>query len=199
MDDTTKLFLGIGAGVGILLLTVSGSKRSPAGLRMSATQRRVMSYSDIMWQEGQALGVEPAILAAIMQKESGGNPSARGALDEIGIMQIRPGTASTYCIEGPGSFYLLPVQTNIRCGAKIFAAMLKIFHSVPAAISAYNAGPGNVSYNPDTGALNVINKRYVLDVIALVSIYRPIFQSIYGAAYTAKFPATVWSLHVNLV
>lgn len=193
--ETTKLLIGLGIGAGVLYLM----QRTPAPGQATRIQKRVMSYSGTMWEAGQRHGVEPAILAAIMQVESGGNPNAIGRALEAGLMQIAPATAGDYCTPAAGgSIYLKNPTTNINCGAKIFAAYLKIFNAVAPTVSAYNAGPGNVSYDAATGRSNVVNRRYVLDVIALIPVYRALFHQRYKRYYTLKFPPNVWNLRVNL-
>jgi len=56
------------------------------------------------------------LLRAIMMQESGGNPTARGSLDEVGAFQIRPGTA---LMPGYGAKSMFPdISSQIGPGKK---------------------------------------------------------------------------------
>lgn len=116
-----------------------------------------------------AEGVDAKTVAAIIQQESGGHQSARGADGEIGLMQLMPGTANAMGVDP------YDVAQNVVGGIKYFAEMLRKFNgNVAQALAAYNGGPGgangsqaqaysrnvqeiqnkNLSHLPDTRALS---------------------------------------------
>jgi soluble lytic murein transglycosylase-like protein len=83
-------------------------------------------------------GVDPRLLAAITQAESGFNPGALSSAGAVGLTQLMPGTAS-----GLGVDPTDPVA-NLDGGGRYLAGQLDSFGRVDLAVAAYNAGPGAV-------------------------------------------------------
>lgn len=80
------------------------------------------------------------VLAALLQQESGFNPTARSPAGALGIAQFMPGTAS-----GMGVNPLNP-QSAIPGAARYLANALKINHgNLSYALASYNAGQGAVN------------------------------------------------------
>jgi len=84
-------------------------------------------------------GLDPALIRAVIQTESGGNASALSPKGAIGPMQLMPGTASELGVDAHD-----PVQ-NILGGSRYLASLKKQFGNDDLALAAYNAGPGAVS------------------------------------------------------
>ena len=88
----------------------------------------------------QANGIDPALLAGLIQQESGFNPNAGSGAGARGLTQLMPGTAATLGVTD----VLDPVQ-SINGGAKYLKQQLDTFGGdVTKALAAYNAGPGAV-------------------------------------------------------
>lgn len=104
MDETTKLMISIAAGLGLYYLLSPYLRKAEARVPVQATslENRVMTHVDALWFTGVKYAVEPALIAAVVQVESSGNASAAGAIDEIGLMQIRPATGLWECNANPG-------------------------------------------------------------------------------------------------
>ena len=96
-------------------------------------------YAHLFNIAGARHGVDPRLLAAVAQVESGFNPSAVSRAGAQGLMQFMPGTAA-----GMGIDPLDPAQA-VDGAARYLRQQLDRFGSVELALAAYNAGPGAVS------------------------------------------------------
>ena len=86
-------------------------------------------------------GIDPNLLAAVVQQESGGNPWALSPTGAQGLTQLEPGTAAAYGVSNPWD----PMQ-NLLGGAKYLRDLLNQFAGNSSlAIAAYNAGPAAVT------------------------------------------------------
>lgn len=105
--------------------------------------------------------VDPRLVAAVAQTESGGNQEAVSSAGAVGVMQLMPETAAALGVNPYDK------QQNIEGGAKYLKQMLDTFNGdVSKAVAAYNAGPQAVkSYNgipPYKETQNYVNK--VIDI-----------------------------------
>ncbi len=83
-------------------------------------------------------GVDPELFDALVEAESGYNPTARSSAGALGLTQLMPGTA-----KGLGVDPLNPDQ-NLLGGARYLSQMIRRFGDARTALAAYNAGPGAV-------------------------------------------------------
>ncbi|MFN8615334.1 MAG: lytic transglycosylase domain-containing protein [Vampirovibrionales bacterium] len=91
-------------------------------------------------QAAQQYQVDPALVAAVIQQESGFNPQAHSKAGAQGLMQLMPATAHSLGV----SDALDPVQ-NIAAGTRYLSQQLAEFKgNIPLALAAYNAGSGAV-------------------------------------------------------
>jgi len=93
---------------------------------------------------------DPVFLMSVIQGESSFNPTMRGKLDEIGLMQIRPATgewiAKMYGLPWKGVKTLEDPIANIRLGAAFLSYLRNKFDShAQLYLAAYNMGPRNVN------------------------------------------------------
>ncbi|MEH7830503.1 lytic transglycosylase domain-containing protein [Gemmobacter denitrificans] len=79
---------------------------------------------------------------SLVKQESGFSIGARSPVGAFGLTQVMPGTAKDLGIYP--AYYDDPML-QLDGGARYFLMQLKTFGSVPLALAAYNAGPGNVT------------------------------------------------------
>lgn len=96
-------------------------------------------YGSLVQAAADRYGVDPALVQAVMETESGGDPQARSPAGAAGLMQLMPSTAEALGVTDPYD----PAQ-SIDAGSRYLASQLRRLGDVAAALAAYNAGPGAV-------------------------------------------------------
>ncbi|KQV63237.1 hypothetical protein ASC64_16605 [Nocardioides sp. Root122] len=96
-------------------------------------------YADLFQQAANVHGLDPALLVAVAQQESGFDPQAVSPAGAQGLMQLMPGTAQGLGVTNPFD----PGQA-IGGAAQLLDSLIGRFGSTPLALAAYNAGPGAV-------------------------------------------------------
>jgi soluble lytic murein transglycosylase len=108
-----------------------------------------LRHDDIIRQQAADKDLDPALIAAVIYRESkfqDGQVSSAGAL---GLMQITPDTADQIEKLSGGTTFetddLADPDINISYGAFYLRHLLDLYDdNEVAALAAYNAGPGNV-------------------------------------------------------
>lgn len=112
-------------------------------LTLLSSEALVLSYLDLIQQNADRFNLDPALIAAIMSKESSGDYAARGQVGEYGLMQIRATTAQWLGYKGDPDVLYNPAE-NIRYGSRYLRYQLDRYAEtadpVSWAVSAYNAG-----------------------------------------------------------
>ena len=80
-------------------------------------------------------GIDPALVRAVIDTESGGDHRAVSTRGARGLMQLMPATARMLGVNPHD-----PLD-NLRGGVEYLAGLLRQFGDVPSALIAYNAGP----------------------------------------------------------
>lgn len=131
------------------------------------TQGDLRRLVPIIVAEAERAGLEPALVLAVIEVESGGRHRARSRADARGLMQLLPTTGATLAVDagipwdGPETLYD-PVS-NVRLGVRYLAYLVDRFDDVPTALAAYNAGPTRVARLLRRG--HPIPRRYAQRVI----------------------------------
>jgi soluble lytic murein transglycosylase len=124
---------------------------------------REHSQDAVILAAAHRYGVPPALVKAVVWRETWFNPAARGSHGEFGLMQIcaEPG-AEWAGVEKLRSFapeQLLDPATNTLCGAFYLAKLLRRYpqtdNPLVYALADYNAGRGRVlQWNKGAAATN---------------------------------------------
>ena len=94
------------------------------------------SLSQLVQEAAAKYNVDPKLVSAVAEVESGGNQLAESAAGAIGVMQLMPDTAASLGVNPYDE------RQNVEGGAKYLRQMLDTFGgNVEKAIAAYNAGP----------------------------------------------------------
>jgi soluble lytic murein transglycosylase-like protein len=105
----------------------------PHAMDAASLQRLVADASD-------RTGVAASLVGAVIQAESGGDPSAVSRAGAAGLMQLMPDTAVQYGVANRFDPY-----ENVDGGCRYLRDLLIRYHrNVSLALAAYNAGPGAV-------------------------------------------------------
>ncbi len=134
---------------------MSMESRGAVGLNISDDTNSLIKEAAARYQ------VDPRLVAAVAQTESGGNQEAVSPAGAVGVMQLMPETAAGLGVNPYDK------RQNIEGGAKYLRQMMDTFGGdVQKAVAAYNAGPQAVKeYNgipPYRETQDYVNK--VLDI-----------------------------------
>lgn len=103
-----------------------------------------VEIQSIIEASARKYGVEPKLISAIIQQESGFHSQAVSKSGAMGLMQLMPRTAMSLGVSDP-----MDAVQNIEGGTKYISQLLDKYNgNTMLALAAYNAGPGNVDkYN----------------------------------------------------
>ncbi|HWT70155.1 MAG TPA: lytic transglycosylase domain-containing protein [Pseudomonas sp.] len=115
--------------------------REPEAAVVSLDQQPQMiaarPYAELVSKAAEANHLPAALLHAVIQNESGYNPSAVSPKGAGGLMQLMPDTAREL---GVSDVY--DPKANIQGGARYLKRLMTMFdNDIALAVAAYNAGP----------------------------------------------------------
>ncbi len=173
-----------------LLLLFSG-----AVLYYWLTTRLERSQDGPIRAAARKYGVEPALVKAIVWRESRFNPNAHGRAHELGLMQLQEESAQAWAdaehIAGFVHEHCLDPRTNTLAGTWYLRKLLRRYQDtdnpLPYAVADYNAGRGNVlKWNHGAAVTNSAifiaqigfpsTRQYVRSVLQRYARYRAYFR-----------------------
>ena len=141
--------------------------------------RYPLEYENIVLGHARNYDLDPALIAAVIYRESGFDPDAVSESGAVGLMQLLPATADGIAeLTGGNEFRpddLYDPELNVRYGAFYLRRLLtKYDGDLELALAAYHAGQGNVdSWLRTGGRIEFPETRaYVEDVLDLRDTYR---------------------------
>ncbi len=114
---------------------LGGTEPAPAGSHRHGSKDGG-SFREIVEDASRRYGLDPALVHAVVQAESGYDPYATSPAGAQGLMQLMPATARALGVRDPYD----PVQ-NVEGGVRYLRGLLDRFGDVRLALAAYNAGP----------------------------------------------------------
>lgn len=181
--------LALGALVGIAFLVVDQSKPD-----WYSKLRYPLEYRQLVVRSARDYDVDPALIAAVIYRESRFQPDAVSSAGAIGLMQLLPETGEWIAATTGGQRFrvgdLYDPKVNVRFGSWYLGQLLDKYEGdVRFALAAYHAGQSNADRwlaegreigFPDTRA-------YVDDIVELRAIYRDTYGTELGLTRATAF------------
>ena len=170
-DDGTQHFSDQPSDFRYRLMLLSGDQTSPSSF--PAIKKKLLSsagrrFSEEILFAARANRIEPALLHAVIEVESGYNPKAVSPKGAIGLMQLMPQTARRYAVVDP-----LDAVQNLEGGARLLRDLLNLFSdNKELALAAYNAGAGAVHAHGRHIPPYAETQRYVPTVLKRYEIHK---------------------------
>jgi len=148
-------------------------------------------YTREMQAAAGRYSVDPALIYAVMKKESNFDPDAASTAGAIGLMQLMPATAGSFNRFLPEELRgraLTDPERNIHLGAAYLASLQTAYRRDHLVLSAYNGGPGNLNrWLRLVGIADPVlfvelipnseNEQFVKKALKYAAVYRLILQS----------------------
>jgi soluble lytic murein transglycosylase-like protein len=122
----------------------TNSTRSPVALSQTAPAGRPVirnpSLNEAVLRETAKYNIDPLLICALIEQESGGKSRAVSPKGARGPMQLMPATAARFGVRNPHD-----IPQSVRGGVEYFVWLLDKFDgNVLLALAGYNAGEGAV-------------------------------------------------------
>jgi soluble lytic murein transglycosylase len=148
--------------------------------------RYPLEYETIVVGHARNYDLDPALLAAVIYRESKFDANAKSASGAIGLMQLLPSTAKGIALHTGGAKFvvadLYDPEINVRYGSFYLRRLLRKYGNVELALAAYNAGQANVdSWLRSSGEIEFAETRaYVKKVLEARDVYAHAYRTELG-------------------
>jgi soluble lytic murein transglycosylase len=142
-----------------------------------AQLRYPLAYEHVIRGHAENYDLDPALLAAVIYRESKFDADARSSSGAIGLMQLLPDTAKGIAVHTGGDRFvvddLYDPEINVRYGSFYLRRLLRKYGDERLALAAYNAGQANVDrWIEEGGEIQFPETRqYVDEVLELRDVY----------------------------
>jgi soluble lytic murein transglycosylase-like protein len=143
-----------------------GTARRPAATADFLAPRR-SAYDELILSKARQLGLEPALMKAIVHIESAFNPAAISPRGASGLMQLMPATAQRYGVTDRFN----PVQSLEGGGRYMRDLLMQFNHDTRLALAAYNAGENAVERYQGVPPYDE-TRDYIEKVMHMLELYR---------------------------
>jgi soluble lytic murein transglycosylase-like protein len=128
---------------------------------------KVLAWTVLVDDVAKRSSVDKALLMAVIDVESGGDPFAVSPKGARGLMQLMPQTGARQ-----GADDLFDPYQNVAAGTRLLDTLLATFGDVSLALAAYNAGEGAVRKFGGMVPPYAETQKYVRRVMERVGVYR---------------------------
>ena len=142
-----------------------------------AQLRYPLAYEHVIRGHAENYDLDPALLAAVIYRESKFDADARSSSGAIGLMQLLPDTAKGIAVHTGGKKFvvedLYDPEINVRYGSFYLRRLLRKYDDERLALAAYNAGQANVDrWIEEGGEIQFPEtQQYVDEVLELRDVY----------------------------
>jgi soluble lytic murein transglycosylase len=148
--------------------------------------RYPLSYEHIVVGHAENYDLDPALLAAVIYRESKFDARARSSSGAIGLMQLLPATAEGIALHTGGTRFrvadLYEPEINVRYGSFYLKRLLTKYGDTRLALATYNAGQANVDrwLEANESIAFPETREYVDSVLELRDIYADAYRKELG-------------------
>jgi soluble lytic murein transglycosylase-like protein len=145
--------------------SVSPPAQEPVMPDINCEPLPVANVTPVLEQAARREGLDPRLLTAVIQQESGFRPCVISRKGAQGLMQLMPATIEQFGVTDP-----FEVKQNIDAGAKFLKELIGRYSgNLALALGAYNAGPGSVDA-ADGVPQNAETMAYVSEILGKLGI-----------------------------
>jgi len=151
-----------------------------------ARLRYPLEYEAIVVGHAKNYELDPALLAAVIYRESKFDADAESSSGAIGLMQLLPSTAKGIALRTGGTRFrvedLYDPEINVRYGSFYLQRLMRKYGDERLALAAYNAGQANVDewLAHGDGIAFAETREYVERVLETRDVYERAYASELG-------------------